>query len=385
MSEWKKYPIKDVCIGIYDGPHATPPVSGSGGVFLGISNITSDGHLNLSSIKYINNEDLPKWTKRVTPQKDDIVFSYEATLNLYAIIPEGFHGCLGRRMALIRTDRTKVDNKFLFYYFFSKKWRDVIAERTITGSTVDRIPIATFPTFPVELPSIATQHRIATILSRYDSLIENYQKQIKLLEEAAQRLYKEWFIDLHFPGHENTNIIDGAPEGWERKKVGEIAEFKRGKTITKKDIVEGNVPVVAGGLEPAYYCNKHNTASRVVTISGSGANAGFTRLYYEKVWASDCSFADTNTTKWLHFVYCFLQSSKSVIDNMQKGAAQPHVYAKDINALNIMVPEAGLLSRFEDFASTYFNKVQSLQSQLRLLAEARDSLLPKLMSGEITI
>ena len=253
------------------------------------------------------------------------------------------------------------------------------------GTAQDNLSWKKLSTIKFPCPPLEVQNRIATILSRYDSLIENYQKQIKLLEEAAQRLYKEWFIDLHFPGHENTKIVDGVPEGWEKKKVGEISEFKRGKTITKKDIVEGHVPVVAGGLEPAYYCNKHNTASRVITISGSGANAGFTRLYYEKVWASDCSFADTNTTKWLHYVYCFLQASKSAIDNMQKGAAQPHVYAKDINALDIMVPEAGLLSRFEDFASTYFNKVQSLQSQIRLLTEARDRLLPKLMSGEINI
>ena len=253
------------------------------------------------------------------------------------------------------------------------------------GTAQDNLSWKKLSTIKFPCPPLEVQNRIATILSRYDSLIENYQKQIKLLEEAAQRLYKEWFIDLHFPGHENRNIIDGVPEGWEKKKVGEISEFKRGKTITKKDIVEGNVPVVAGGLEPAYYCNKHNTTSRVITISGSGANAGFTRLYYEKVWASDCSFADTNTTKWLHFVYCFLQSSKSAIDNMQKGAAQPHVYAKDINALDIMVPDAELLIRFEDYSSKYFNKVHSLQSQLRFLTEARDRLLPKLMSGEITV
>lgn len=94
-------PIKDICVGIYDGPHATPPAANSGGVFLGISNITKNGHLDLSNIKYISEEYLPKWTKRVTPQEGDIVFSYEATLNLYAIIPKNFYGCLGRRMALI--------------------------------------------------------------------------------------------------------------------------------------------------------------------------------------------------------------------------------------------------------------------------------------------
>ena len=171
-----------------------------------------------------------KWTKHVTQQKDDIVFSYEATLNLYAVIPDGFYGCLGRRMALIRTNKQLVNHKYLFYYFFSKNWRNLISEKTIVGATVDRIPIATFPDFEIELPSLDVQNKIASILSRYDSLIENYQKQIKLLEESAQRLYKEWFIDLRFPGHENTKIVDGVPEGWEKKILAEIANVVMGQS-----------------------------------------------------------------------------------------------------------------------------------------------------------
>ena len=222
-------------------------------------------------------------------------------------------------------------------------------------------------------------------LSRYDSLIENYQKQIKLLEEAAQRLYKEWFVDLRFPGHENTNIVDGVPEGWTPSQLGQLVEFKRGKTITKKDVIDGDIPVVAGGLEPAYYCNKSNTAERVITVSGSGANAGFTRMYFEKVWASDCSFVDASTTPFLHFVYCFLKDNKTRIDHLQKGAAQPHVYAKDINSLEICVSSESVLKSFEEKVSKCFDTIASLQSQLRLLTEARDRLLPKLMSGEITV
>ena len=229
------------------------------------------------------------------------------------------------------------------------------------------------------------QKKIGVILSRYDSLIENYQKQIKLLEEAAQRLYKEWFIDLRFPGHENTNIIDGVPKGWTPSQLGQLAEFKRGKTITKKDVIDGDIPVVAGGLEPAYYCNKSNTAERVITISGSGANAGFTRMYFEKVWASDCSFVDVSVTPFLHFVYCYLKDNKTTIDNMQKGAAQPHVYAKDINSLSICIPIESVLKSFEEKVSNYFDTTASLQSQLRLLTEARDRLLPKLTNGEMEI
>lgn len=196
---WNKVPIKTICKGIYDGPHATPPESSSGAVFLGIPNFIN-GQLDLSNIRYISEQDLPKWTKRVTPQPNDIVFSYEATLNLYAIIPKGFWGCLGRRMALIRVDEKKADYKFLYYHFYSTAWRSVIQEHTVTGATVDRIPLVSFPDFLVELPDLPTQRRIASILSAYDDLIENNRRQIKLLEEAAQRLYRNGSWNCAFRG-----------------------------------------------------------------------------------------------------------------------------------------------------------------------------------------
>lgn len=382
---WEKVKIKEIWKGFYDGPHATPPVSDCGGIFLGISNITPNGHIDLSDIKYISEQDLPKWTKRVVPQGGDIVFSYEATLNLYAIIPENFYGCLGRRMALIRVDENKISNKFLYYYFFSDEWRATIAENTIVGATVDRIPIAKFPEFPISLPSLKEQKRIADILSAYDDLIENNQKQIKLLEEAAQRLYKQWFIDLRFPGHETTKIVDGLPEGWRKGIVGEIAEFKRGKVITKAQVAEGNIPVVAGGLEPAYYHNTANTTAPVITVSGSGANAGFAQLYNENVFASDCSFADVNTTPYVYFVYCLLKDKKTELDSLQKGAAQPHVYAKDINALATLIPPEEMLKLYTKYASPYFEKVKALKEQIKNLTQSRDRLLPKLMNDEINI
>ena len=170
-SELKKVPIESLCIGIYDGPHATPPKSDSGAVFLGISNF-SNGRLDLSNIRYISEDDLPKWTKRVTPKAHDIVFSYEATLNLYAIIPERFYGCLGRRMALMRPDESKVDYRFLYYYMYSSQWREEIERHKVNGSTVDRIPLVSFPSFIVNLPSMATQKYIAEILSVLDEKIE---------------------------------------------------------------------------------------------------------------------------------------------------------------------------------------------------------------------
>ena len=145
------------------------------------------------------------------------------------------------------------------------------------------------------------------------------------------------------------------------------------------------MPVVAGGLEPAYYHNVANTKAPVITISASGANAGFVRLYGVDVFASDCSFVDGLGTESLFFVYEFLKESKVSIDQLQKGSAQPHVYAKDINAMKITIPEKEYLERFDRYAKVYFNKIKTLQGQNERLKTARDLLLPKLMSGEVEV
>ena len=307
------------------------------------------------------------------------------TLGYSALVPKSKRIYLhNQRIGLVTFKSDECDRGYIYWLMRTREYQRSIAN-TSTGATVHHTSPKKIYDYDLEVPPLATQHRIANILSRYDSLIENYQKQIKLLEEAAQRLYKEWFVDFHFPGHETTKIVDGVPEGWTPSQLGQLAEFKRGKTITKKDVIDGNIPVVAGGLEPAYYCNKSNTAERVITISGSGANAGFTRMYFEKVWASDCSFVDASVTPFLHFVYCYLKDNKTTIDNMQKGAAQPHVYAKDINSLGLCIPIESILKSFEGKISKYFDSISSLQSQIHLLTEARDRLLPKLMSGEIAV
>ena len=322
---------------------------------------------------------------------------YESSLVPKGAICVPCIGTIGTKMTMTHCDcytnqsinsivcNENFDNEYV-YYLIKNFLPGLKAYNLGTASGREYVSKSNFEKIELEVElDKDIQKRIGMFLSRYDSLIENYQKQIKLLEEAAQRLYKEWFVDLHFPGHENTKIVDGVPEGWELSKLGSLAEFKRGKTITKKDIVDGSIPVVAGGLEPAYYCNKFNTAERVITVSGSGANAGFTRMYFEKVWASDCSYVDWATTPFLHFVYCYLKDNKTTIDNMQKGAAQPHVYAKYINALGLCIPTEDVLNIFEIKVSRYFNTISSLQSQIRLLTEARDRLLPKLMSGEIAV
>jgi type I restriction enzyme S subunit len=275
-----------------------------------------------------------------------------------------------------------LDYRFLYYWFLLAGKTGTL-EQYFTGATIKHMPGEKLKSILIDMPPIETQQQITNILSAYDNLIENNQKQIKLLEEAAQRLYKEWFVDLRFPGHENVKIVDGVPEGWKLGVLADIAVFKRGKTITKTQTNAGNVPVVAGGLEPAYYHSVANTESPVITVSASGANAGFARMYHTKIWASDCSYIDSAGTKNLEWVYGFLKENKANIEAMQKGAAQPHVYAKDLNKMEVLFPNEVLMEQYQAISAPIFERIGQLEKIVKYLAESRDRLLPKLMNREI--
>lgn len=398
---WNKVPIKTICKGIYDGPHATPPESSSGAVFLGIPNFIN-GQLDLSNIRYISEQDLPKWTKRVTPQPNDIVFSYEATLNLYAIIPKGFWGCLGRRMALIRVDERKADYKFLYYYFYSTAWRSVIQEHTVTGATVDRIPLVSFPDFLVELPDLPTQRRIASILSAYDDLIENNRRQIKLLEEAAQRLYREWFVELCFPGHEGVKVVDGVPEGWMKGTVDNIVKLLSGypfksseyvssgkyRLITIKNVKDGEfspdnvdyidqlpdkVPSHCILTEGDILLSLTGNIGRVCIVNG------YNYLLNQRV-------AKLQT---LHpaYAYCMFRS-KEMLNKMtalSNGVAQQNLSPIRAEKIRILIPSSNLLFQFKNIVEPIISQIILLNNQITFACEARDRLLPELMDGEIEV
>lgn len=163
--------IKDICR-VYDGPHATPKKTSEGPVYLGIDAITDDGKINPNEFAHLSEDDYKKWTKRVTPQFGDIVFSYEATLGRYALIPENFYGCLGRRLAVIRNISPDIDTTWLFYYFRSPEWSNFIQSKIIKGSTVNRISIEDFPSYTVPKVPITVQKQIVNVLSKIDKKIQ---------------------------------------------------------------------------------------------------------------------------------------------------------------------------------------------------------------------
>lgn len=235
-----------------------------------------------------------------------------------------------------------------------------------------------------ELP---IQQRIATILSRYDSLIENYQKQIKLLEESAQRLYKEWFIDLRFPGHENTKIVDGVPEGWEEKSIMEVFDFKYGKILPIKDFVkDGPIPVYGASKQIGRYTNANCFEPKV--LIGSRGNAGFVhRTIEDETYVTNNSFIVEPCANYGYLKMPFIFESFKVLDFVAicTGAAQPQLTLNSISSLKYIVPMKDLIISYCDITTCYFSKIALAYKQINLLTEARDRLLPKLMSGEINV
>lgn len=384
---WRSKTLGDISLSIQTGPFGSQLHQSDysdEGIPVVMPKDMVNGIISEESIARVSKEHVERLEKHKI-QEGDILYSRRGDVGRCAFTSEREAGWLcGTGCLKVRVDTEKAEPKFVFYQLQKAETIGWVVNHAV-GSTMLNLNTSILSAVPVDVPEIEIQRKIVSILATYDELIENNQKQIKLLEEAAQRLYKEWFVALRFPGHEDVSIVDGVPEGWKKGTLGNIAVFKRGKTITKAQVQDGEVPVVAGGLEPAYYHNKANTVAPVITVSGSGANAGFSRLYNVDVFASDCSFADRETTPYLLFVYCFLKDNKTSLDALQKGAAQPHVYAKDINALELAIPTEDKLKDFCYLVSPYFEKIKVIQKQIEILSQARDRSLPKLMSGELEV
>ena len=377
--------LNEACELIVDCPHSTEPDEGQGYPIIRTPNI-GKGYLNLEGVQRVSKEAYDRRNKRAIPQSNDLILAREAPAGNVAIIPEGLEVCLGQRTVLIRPNKNVVNPLCLNYYLNAPEQRHHLL-RNSNGATVSHVNMPIIRNLPLVLPTMGTQKRIASILSAYDELIENNRKQIKLLEEAAQRLYKEWFIDFKFPGHETTPIDPetNLPEGWRKGILSDIAEFKRGKTITAAQAEKGTIPVVAGGLEPAYYHSKANAKGPVVTISASGANAGFTRLYTTDIWASDCSFLSADASRVFLFVYESVKCIGRNFKHLQRGSAQPHVYPSHINSMEMLIPTVHYQVAFCETVKPFISQISILHRSIEDAKEARDRLLPKLMSGEIEV
>lgn len=350
-------------------------------LFLNTGNVTKEG-LTFEENQFITKEK-DEALRKGKLKRGDIVYTTRGTVG-----NAGYYNSsvpyenvrINSGMVILRSNGEIVDARFLYQILKSEYYRPYF-KQYCTGSAQPQLPIKNFSQIYLNVPDIKTQHRIADILSAYDDLIENNQKQIKLLEEAAQRLYKEWFVDLRFPGHENTKIVDGVPEGWRRGLLKELISVNYGKDH-KKVPDDGNIPVYgSGGLMRK--CNKSLFSGEAVLIPRKGS---LNNIMYvdETFWTVDTMFYAT--MKQPHtavFVYFFVKAFDMY--SMNIGAAVPSMTTKILDAMDVVIPDKETLEKFDKYAKVYFNKIKTLQGQNEQLKTARDLLLPKLISGEVEV
>lgn len=394
MSEWKKVKLGEL-YEVHNGLSKGRQFFGSGYPFLTFSNVFNNWFLPKELDSLVQSSEKEReacsirrgdvFITRTSETMDELGMSSVALRDY----PNATYNGFTKRLRPITDD---VVPEYIGYYLRSPKFRGkFMAFSTMT--TRASLANGDLLGMEVELPCKEEQNRIATILSRYDSLIENYQKQIKLLEEAAQRLYKEWFVDLHFPGHEHTKIIDDVPEGWEKKKLVELVDVQYGYAFDGKlfNSNKEGTPIARIRNIPEGNTSDYTTeeASDDYIVRSGDILVGMDGIFHINSWNGDdaylvqraCSFRPKQEiTKGL--IFQAIQEPIKFFEKTLVGATVAHLGKKHIDSIELLIPPEHQI--FLPFSKMY-NQRQFLLSQIRLLTEARDRLLPKLMCGEITM
>ena len=353
--------IGEVCQ-VFDGPHATPTRLCAGPIFLGITSLNK-GRIELSTSDHISEEDFAKWTRRVTPRPGDVVFSYETKLGEAAIIPEGLRCCLGRRMGLMRPDPNKLHSRFLLYYYLGPEFQDVIRERTIHGSTVERIALIEFPKFPIRIPPLAEQHAISSVLGALDDKIELNRRMNATLEGMARALFQSWFVDFD---PVRAKLDGRSPEGMDAETAALFpAEFE-----------ESAMRLIPKGWR----------VGKIVDCCIQIQNGGTPRRDESRFW-------DNGAIPWLasgEVRQAVITTTESFIteEGLAESSAKWVPEFSTVVALygaKVVLPLAALIEQFTRAASPLFERWISNLQQSRTLATLRDTLLPKLLSGEVNV
>lgn len=395
--------LSDVCEFIVDCPHSTAPDEGEGYPLIRTPNV-GKGRLDLNGVHRVSESVYKQRIQRGAPRANDLIFAREAPAGNVALVQENQNVCLGQRTVLIRPNVQKVNPQYLVYYLLSPKPQYELLG-TANGATVAHVNLPAIRNLKIELPEKSVQDKIGTILVTYDDLIENNQKQIKLLEEAARRLYKEWFVDLRFPGHENTKIVDGVPEGWQYEKLGDLVKTTSGGTPSRRKseyYVNGNIRwIKTKELNDRFIfeTEEHITEDAVKNSSAKvlpegalivamyGATIGKIGITAAEMACNQacCAFISFDDMISKEYLYCWLMDNREYLVSQGKGAAQSNLSQEMIRNFSLLCPDKKVIKIFTEIVTTMLENKRVLENKILMLSEARDDLLPKLMSGEVEV
>ena len=279
-----------------------------------------------------------------------------------------------------------VANTRFIKYCFDRLQRD--CKQISQGTAQDNLSWKKLSTIKFCIPEYKEQCRIADILSAYDDLIENNQKQIKLLEEAAQRLYKEWFVNLRFPGHENTKIVDGVPEGWRISSIYDVFDIKYGKNLPTSKITKVGQYPVYGASDVIGYYNEKNCDDYVTLVTSRGNGSGDVfRTHHKQSYVTNNSFIARRNDKniFIKNEFTFQLFSNTDFKKLCTGSAQPQLTNTSIQKIKIFLPNRQLIEKYQRCTIEMSEKQEVLYKEQRALTQARNRLLSKLINGTVEV
>lgn len=313
-------------------------------------------------------------------KSEDIIYTRTGQVGL--VFTKQFGVIHNNCFTVTPNDEGVLSRKYLYYALNSEDFYTK-ANNLASGAAQPDLPHGAFNSISIYLPPIDTQKRIASILSAYDDLIENNQRQIKLLEEAAQRLYKEWFVDLRFPGHENTPITDGVPQGWRKATLGDIAPILTGKKDANFGTEDGAYPFFTCSQEPIKAPSYSFDTSAVILAGNGDFNV---KLYRGKFEAYQRTYVlSPDDEKYLYLLYNAVHESMAVLVKGASGSTIKFLTKGMIESIPLFVPTDELLTQYNNYSEAGQRKLECLKSAIKNATEARDRLLPKLMSGELEV
>ena len=396
--------LSDVCEFIVDCPHSTAPDEGEGYPLIRTPNV-GKGRLDLNGVHRVSESVYKQRIQRGAPRANDLIFAREAPAGNVALVQENQTVCLGQRTVLIRPNVQKVNPRYLVYYLLSPKPQYELLG-TANGATVAHVNLPAIRNLKIELPDKAVQDKIGTILVTYDDLIENNQKQIKLLEEAAQRLYKEWFVDLRFPGHENTKIVDGVPEGWQIASIADICDTVGGGTPSTKiqsyyekgdilwviptDITRNFSLALLDTEKKITPEGLKNSSAKMLPaetiLMTSRASVGFFGMCKYEVCTNQGFISCIPKRENLQMYLLFnLKSRVEEIRQKAGGSTYLEISKTVFRELKIILPKDEVLAEYQKNVHDIFDEIYCRSEMIKSLVDMRNRLLPKLMSGEVEV
>ena len=390
MSEWKTIPADEYCDSVRDGTHDTPKPTQSGFKLVTGKHLKK-GVIDPSDAYFISESDYNKINERSKVDQWDVLMSMIGTIGEIAVVKDKPNYAI-KNIALFKCGGSEIKGKWLACYLSSPIAKGYFSGNQ-KGSSQQFLSLNQLRNLPILVADESYMKYVVEILSRYDALIENYQKQIKLLEEAAQRLYKEWFVELRFPGHENTKMVDGLPEGWERKKLVDFAKVTMGQSPKSEfyNNERNGLPFHQGVgsygnrfvVDETYSTSYTRIAEPNSVLFSVRAPVGRLNITKNKIVIGRGLAAMNHMDGCQSFLFYLLKERFFKDNIIGNGAIFASISKDELLNLEFMIPTEKLTQKFNEIAGNFDKAIMKADNQIRLLTEARDRLLPKVMGGEM--